>query len=249
MNTIITVFLKELKVTIRDKRTLMTTILLPAVIFPLMIVISGKITQKVSASQNEEKIKIAVLNAPNDFNINYFSNDQFKLLDNYTNEVAQIAIQDESLDVLIDFSSSFSQNIDSNKTGEVSIYHKSTNLSVFKKTENQVSIYKNKILKNRLSAQNISEELINPIQIKGIDIATKKEQLGDIIGGLLPYIFVIFCFIGCMYPAIELTTGENEKNTLETLLTTPASRYQILLGKVLTMTLIGTTNIPLHYFF
>ena len=156
MNTIITVFLKELKVTIRDKRTLMTTILLPAVIFPLMIVISGKITQKVSASQNEEKIKIAVLNAPNDFNIDYFSNDQFKLLDNYTNEVALIAIQDESLDVLIDFSSSFSQNITSNKTGEVTIYHKSTNLSVFKKTENQVSIYKNKILKNRLSAQNIS---------------------------------------------------------------------------------------------
>ena len=38
--------------------------------------------------------------------------------------------------------------------------------------------------------------------------------------------------MGCMYPAIDLFTGEKERGTLETLLTTPVSRWQILIGKM-----------------
>jgi sodium transport system permease protein len=59
------------------------------------------------------------------------------------------------------------------------------------------------------------------------------------IGGLLPYIFIMFCFTGCMYPAIDLITGEKEKGTIETLLTVPASRFKILVGKMITISLVG----------
>ena len=59
------------------------------------------------------------------------------------------------------------------------------------------------------------------------------------VGGFLPYIFIIFCFMGCMYPAIELITGEKEKGTMETLLTVPASRFKILVGKILAIALVG----------
>ena len=45
--------------------------------------------------------------------------------------------------------------------------------------------------------------------------------------------------MGCMYPAIDLTTGEKEKHTMETLLTTPVPRLHILLGKIFAMTLFG----------
>ena len=59
------------------------------------------------------------------------------------------------------------------------------------------------------------------------------------IGGFLPYIFIIFCFTACMYPAIDLITGEKEKGTMETLLSSPASRFQILIGKMLTISIVG----------
>lgn len=45
--------------------------------------------------------------------------------------------------------------------------------------------------------------------------------------------------MGCMYPAIELITGEKEKGTMETLLTVPASRFKILVGKILAIALVG----------
>ena len=56
---------------------------------------------------------------------------------------------------------------------------------------------------------------------------------------MLPYIFVIFSFIGCMYPSIDLFTNEKERGTLETILTTPVKRIEILFGKMIVVALIG----------
>ena len=57
-------------------------------------------------------------------------------------------------------------------------------------------------------------------------------MLGDNVGGVLPYFFIAFCFMGVVYPAIHLGTGEKERGTLETLLLAPI-RVQIVLGKFL----------------
>jgi sodium transport system permease protein len=63
--------------------------------------------------------------------------------------------------------------------------------------------------------------------------------VGKSIGGFIPYLFVIFCFMGSMYPAIDLAAGEKERGTIETLLTAPVSRFQILLGKFAVVVLAG----------
>lgn len=56
---------------------------------------------------------------------------------------------------------------------------------------------------------------------------------GNLIGGLIPYIIIILCFTGAMYPAIDLTAGEKERGTMETLLCSPVHRVNIVLGKFL----------------
>ena len=66
-------------------------------------------------------------------------------------------------------------------------------------------------------------------------------MIGKLAGGMLPYIFIAFGFIGCMYPAIDLFTGEKERGTIETLLTTPVARWQILFGKMGVVVLSGLT--------
>jgi sodium transport system permease protein len=73
------------------------------------------------------------------------------------------------------------------------------------------------------------------------NIASDKEMIGKLAGGMLPYIFIAFGFIGCMYPAIDLFTGEKERGTIETLLTTPVARWQILFGKMGVVVLSGLT--------
>lgn len=75
-----------------------------------------------------------------------------------------------------------------------------------------------------------------------VDIYTSRESLGKMIGGFLPYIFVLFCLVGAMYPSIDLFTGEKERGTLETILTVPVGRLQILTGKMLTVVLSGVLS-------
>jgi sodium transport system permease protein len=84
--------------------------------------------------------------------------------------------------------------------------------------------------------------LIKPIKTSEQDVYTQTESLGKRIGGFLPYIFVIFCLMGAMYPAIDLFTGEKERGTMETILSVPASRLQILLGKMLVVVLSGVIS-------
>jgi sodium transport system permease protein len=70
-------------------------------------------------------------------------------------------------------------------------------------------------------------------------VAPMREVLGERLGGILPYLFIISCFLGAMYPAIDLAAGEKERGTLETLLLVPIPRWQVVLGKFLVVFLAG----------
>jgi sodium transport system permease protein len=91
----------------------------------------------------------------------------------------------------------------------------------------------------RYEVLNINPESLTPMRYEFKNVASDKETVGKLIGGFLPYLFIVFGFVGCMYPAIDLFTGEKERGTLETLLTTPVSRLQILLGKMEVVVLSG----------
>lgn len=242
MKTIFTVLKKELKITLRDKKTLFTVLLLPAIIFPVIILMVSTIQKKVSASENEKEKIIAITNLSDEYKTQLFSNEKFKVLENYTKEAAEIALKNESIDAFVEFNLEFGKNIEALKHENVSILYKSTNSTIFSDIKKQIEALNQTILTKRITNLGLSQEFLRPIEIKEINIASEKEKISELIGGFLPYILVIFCFVGCMYPAIELTTGEKEKKTMETLLTAPVSRFHILLGKVLTMTLIGITS-------
>jgi sodium transport system permease protein len=125
------------------------------------------------------------------------------------------------------------------KTGSVEFYYESTNEGVENRIVSVFDAYENKIIDERLTKVNIDKALINPVNIAHKDVATVQEKIGKYAGGLIPYVFIIFCFIGAMYPAIDLFTGEKERMTIETILTTPAKRIQILTGKMVVVVLTG----------
>jgi len=85
------------------------------------------------------------------------------------------------------------------------------------------------------------KDLLNPITIEEHGTANMREILGERLGGMLPYLFIIFCFMGALYPAIDIGAGEKERGTLETLLLAPIGRSQIVLGKFLVIFTTGVT--------
>lgn len=238
MNTIYTVLAKELKVTLRDKRTLISAIILPALIIPLLIFGVTKLQKSLMDKASDKQLKIALIGTPPMFS-NTFNDPKFRMIQNVDLNKGKQAIQADSLDAVVEFPADFSEKIKNLQSGKINLYYKSTNMKVYNRISEKIDSVKVGILKERVKQLNISEEAFLPIAIAKVDIASPKEQIGKMVGGFLPYIFIIFCFMGCMYPAIELITGEKEKGTMETLLTSPASRFQILVGKILAIALVG----------
>jgi sodium transport system permease protein len=99
--------------------------------------------------------------------------------------------------------------------------------------------YQQQLVKQKLAEVAISETILEPAKSEARNLASTREQLGSIVGGILPYFFIIFCMIGCMYPAIDLAAGEKERGSLETLLVSSASRMEIYVGKLMTVALSG----------
>jgi sodium transport system permease protein len=149
-------------------------------------------------------------------------------------------VRGDSLDAAIIVPADFRSRVDNMQTGRIELYYQSTKEGVEQRITSLLEQYEAQLRKERLAKLNISGEAIKPVRIARIDLATMQEKIGKYIGGFIPYIFIIFCFIGAMYPAIDLFTGEKERGTIETILTTPVRRIHILTGK---MTVVVATGI------
>lgn len=243
MKRALIIFKKEFIDTLRDKRTIIMMIVLPLLVFPLIM---GLVT-KIAVSQNK-KAKTKTLQVGL---ITNGSAERFRVLIKERKDM----VVDESIkadeikdlitgkkkDFILVFAEDFDINTSEKKSGTVHIHYKSSdeNDIAIRRIRAVLNKFKDELLDTRLKEMELSKEFVNPLDIQRVDIVTIKEQLGRAVGGFLPYIFIIFCFLGAMYPAIDLAAGEKERSTIETLLTSPATRMQIVLGKFLVITLAG----------
>ena len=104
---------------------------------------------------------------------------------------------------------------------------------------NLLNEYDQSIVDQRIMRLNLDPDLFDAIAIEMTDVATTQEKIAGAVGGFLPYIFIIFCFMGSMYPGIDLGAGEKERGTLETLLSSPASRLEIVVAKFIVIMAAG----------
>ncbi|PKR81605.1 ABC transporter permease [Brumimicrobium salinarum] len=242
---ILDIFKKELKDTLRDRRTIIAMIVVPVLVFPLLLGLSTTVTKYFADKQKEEVLKIAVVSNTPD---NLFTERLSAIPDSlgpkeifYRQDTLGLRqeINEDSLQLAFIIPPTFDSEQQQNQQSTVAILHKGVNLGNKGRITTYLSIIENTLLEDRFERLSLDKKLIKPIHEQFIDMSSKKEIIGKVAGGFLPYLFVIFGFIGCMYPAIDLFTGEKERKTLETLLTTPVPRWKILIGKMMVISLSG----------
>jgi ABC-2 type transport system permease protein/sodium transport system permease protein len=81
--------------------------------------------------------------------------------------------------------------------------------------------------------------ILDPVQVDVVSIATERQRGGWALGQIIPIILVLMTITGSVYPAIDLTAGERERGTLETLMATPVPPLQLILGKFLVVATLG----------
>lgn len=72
--------------------------------------------------------------------------------------------------------------------------------------------------------------IIDPDEAKPFAART-ADELRDVLVKFLPFLLVMWTMAGALHPAVDLTAGEKERGTMETLLISPARRSEIVLGK------------------
>jgi len=88
-------------------------------------------------------------------------------------------------------------------------------------------------VRQALAGSGISPSVLTPFTVDRVDIAPKGKKGKTAFGGMIGYLVILLMFSGCMYPSLDMTAGEKERRTLEILLASPASRQEIVLGKIL----------------
>lgn len=86
-----------------------------------------------------------------------------------------------------------------------------------------------------LSAAGINPELVQPFALKQNDTSETSLRRSMLWAKILPFIMLVWALTGAFYPAIDLCAGEKERGTLETLLSSPARRREIVWGKLFTV--------------
>ena len=246
MSIIVSIFKKELIDVLRDRRTLMFMVVIPILITPLLVIGSIKFQEYQNKKSEEKILKIAYINESEDSLAKELLSDQkgVKIIEGVPIDSIESYIKSDSLQGGLYLGEGFLKKIKTNSSGDVKIYYKSSDLMSKSKKRIQAAldIYKEKIIAERLKQLNVDGQILEPINITNIDMATAKETLGKAVGGFIPYVLVMFIFLGAMYPAIDLGAGEKERGSLETLLSSPATKFEITMGKLLVVSLTGIVS-------
>ena len=241
---IFTIFKKELKDTLRDRRTLIMMLVIPVLIFPIILNVFVGVSAAFNKEQASKELKIGFVGDESNYVATQlqalpeemgkkkviFYSDTTQLLDDLKKDSIQLGMY---------AASDFGMLMQEKKPAPLEVYFNATDLGMKERGEAYMKVIENVAKQERYLDMELNETELTPIATTYKNIASDKEMIGKLAGGILPYIFIAFGFIGCMYPAIDLFTGEKERGTIETLLTTPVARWQILFGKMGVVVLSG----------
>jgi len=243
MNRFVTIFRKEFTDTIRDRRTLFVMVVFPLVLVPLLMTVVTNMQMSSMKKAEEKVLRVALVpngNAPGLVEA-LSARSGLRLVTGVSADSVEAFIARDSIDAGIVIDREFDAALARMGSGTVRLYYRSSDDydMVKRRLTEVIGGFEKKIVADRFAALHIDARIVNPVVVEEHDIASMKEKLGKTVGGMVPYLFVIFCFMGSMYPAIDLAAGEKERGTMETLLTAPVSRFQILLGKFAVVVLTG----------
>ncbi len=243
------VFKKEVKDIIRDKKTVITSIVVPMILIPAMNILMGGGVQSLQKGITEN-VTIALAkdsNTPEAAKLVkekiIASNPNIKLIQ-ADDPVA--SIKNEGVRIVLEFEKDYSSKLAAGKTFEIKLlYDKSKT-----KSEGAVGIvseairnFNRNVVQERIAALGLDPDILEPAKIVENNVADPKQGGNMVMMMTLPLMIGLLVALGGIPAATDLVAGEKERNTFEPLLTTKPDRASLLIGKYLTVTLFSMVSV------
>lgn len=238
---------RELKDILRDKKTLFTMVVIPILLYPLLIIGMSVLMSAIMSSQAEKTYLVAFdtdTAVEKEFET-IFSENQEEI--GYQIEIVDTGDYEEALDA---------EEIDAfvreTEEGSFTLNY----LSAKDKSSTAVSalgtafnIYRENLREQKIEDAGLDvEAMLNPISFQREDLSSTEESVGNLIGSMMPFFIIVSILLGAIYPAIDVTAGEKERGTLETLLTLPVTNFEMIMSKFLAVSVIACVSAMLNVF-
>ena len=239
MRDLIIIVKKELTELLRDKKTIINSIVLPTLLIPILMFGGLKVSQMISENNQQKKVQIGLVNAPENF-MKLVKSDTLNEIINYSESIDfKTLIADGTIQTALVFPSGWKKSMDSLTSSQISIYRNGTKDNVNGRVSKILETYSTELKKQRIALLQIPVEKMTPFSENYIEVSEQKELIGKRVGGFIPYIFILTMWGGCLLAAIDLVTGEKERKTIETTLSLPISKFNVLRGKAIVASLLG----------
>jgi sodium transport system permease protein len=230
------VYRKELTDSLRDRRTLISMIVVPIVLMPLMSIGIGAISTMIIGKASQEVARVMILGGDDSPKLmaQLRTVKNTRIVPPHANYAELIT--NKEIRAAVEIPPGFDDALVLGQNATVKIYEYEGELrSQFAANRLQQFFrdLRDKTVQDRLEAQKLPANLIKPFDISKENVAPPEKVTGNLVGGLVPYFIILLSLTGAMYPAMDLTAGEKERGTIETILCSPVSRTHLVLGKFL----------------
>ncbi|WP_154224124.1 ABC transporter permease [Marinicella rhabdoformis] len=242
-----TVYWKEVFENLRDKRTMMSSVLMGSVMGPLLMVGLMNMTVKMQKDKSEKPLELPVVAMEHAQSMKTFLLSQGVELIEIDKSPEQV-IKDKDHDVVLEIDEGFAEAVSNGEPAKVMLYYDDSAKGAAKVTVRRaralVNGYSRGIGNMRLQLRGIPQSLTQVIYIEDHDLSTKTSRGAQFLS-FLPYFLIIGLFAGSMYLAIDTTAGEKERKSMEPLFLNPVSRSAILSGKLAATVSFGLLTLVL----
>lgn len=244
-NILLAVFKKEMLDIQRDKRTLAIMILLPLILYPLLLLATSQVTMMLMKSREDKVYSVAfdfAMDTRLENLITEKGQDYKLVITDPENPAESLDMQEIMAYVTLE---------DEGGKAVYQIHYKSSqgdSDAASGRIKNILEDYKQLLTKNYLVNAGLDPEIVmEPISYNYVDLSAGEEVTGMFLGSILPFLLIIALVTGAMYPAIDVTSGEKERGTLETLLTLPISSLELMGGKFMAVSLVAVVSAVLNF--
>ncbi len=230
------VYRKELRDMLRDKRTIRSMVIIPVIAFPLLFWGISKVMSSVMGEAATEIAPIMVQGGADSPKVLAALRKVPGIKVLPYREDAKQEVSDKKIRALVEMPNDIDTVATGSQSEQVSIgYYENDVKSEMTRDKLQKFFddYRDGVARAALVARGISPNILEPFKVQANNVAPPAKVSAAIFGGWIPYLIIIFSFTGAMYPAMDLTAGEKERGTLETILSSPVSRTDLVIGKFL----------------
>lgn len=232
---------KELLSTWRDRRALVSNIVIPLFLMPVMMLGLPWLLGGIFEGQAVTMTPVAVSGAehlPADLRATL----ELTLIELNEVDDVEAAVRDTDNQAGIVVPEGFADDLAAGEVPQLLLYTLTGNIQsdlALSKLQTGISLWRTQLVRQSVQAAGLDVGILEPMTMQVLDASSEQQRSAGFLGWMIPFFIAMWVLMGGQMAAVDATAGEKERGTMESLLVSPVTRLEVVFGKWLATVIFG----------